>query len=63
MVNRMLNYVRNHPYLVSFVIVFMLLFAIGIFALDVSWSEALIGSAALSAIGVGGFWWKEVGLG
>jgi len=59
----LLNFIRTHPYLVSFCIVFLILFFIGVFALSVTWSEALFGSAALSAIGVGGFWWKEEGLG
>jgi len=58
----MLNFVRNHPYLDSFIIAFLLLFFIGIFALDATWSEALIGSAVISAVGVGGIWWKQEGL-
>lgn len=57
------NFIRNHPYVVAFIVVFLLLFFISIFALDLSWSESLFGAAALSAIGVGGYWWKEVGLG
>ncbi len=59
----MLNFVRNHPYIVSFIIVFLLLFFIGIFALDSTWSEALLGSAVISAVGVGGIWWKQEGFG
>jgi hypothetical protein len=59
----MLNFIRNHPYFVAFIIVFLILFFIGILALDASWSEALFGSAALAAIGVVGYWWKVEGLG
>jgi hypothetical protein len=55
--------IRNHPYIVSYIIVFLILFFIGIFALDTTWSESLLGSAVLSAIGVGGYWWKQEGLG
>jgi len=58
----MLNFIRSHPYIIAFFVVFLILFLIGIFALDASWSESLIGSAVLSAIGVGGYWWKEVWL-
>ena len=59
----MLNFIRAHPYMVSFCIVFLILFFIGVFALSVTWSEALFASAALSAIGVGSLWWKWEGLG
>jgi len=59
----MLHFIRNHPYVVAFIIVFLILFFIGIFALDASWSEALFGSVALAAIGVVGYWWKVEGLG
>ena len=55
--------IRDHPYIVSYIIVFLILFFIGIFALDTTWSESLLGSAVLSAIGVGGYWWKQEGLG
>jgi len=57
------TFIRKHPYLVSFVILFLLIFLIGIFGVDATVGESLLGAAALSAIGVGGFWWKEVGLG
>jgi hypothetical protein len=59
----MLNFIRNHPYMIAFIIVFLLLFFIGIFALDTLWSESLFGAAVLSAIGVGGIWWKQEGFG
>jgi hypothetical protein len=58
-----MNFIRNHPYIVSYIVVFLLLFFIGIFALEATWSESLFGAAVLSAVGVGGYWWKEVGLG
>jgi hypothetical protein len=56
-----MNFVRNHPYIVSYIVVFLLLFFIGIFALDISWSESLFGAAVLSAVGVVVYWWKYVG--
>lgn len=59
----MKTFLRNHPYLVAFAIVFLLLFLIGIFGIDATLGESLLGAAALSAIGVGGYWWKEEGLG
>ncbi|MBI5951700.1 MAG: hypothetical protein HY865_08580 [Chloroflexi bacterium] len=55
--------IRNHPYVIAFLFVFLLLFFIGIFALDTSWSESLFGAAVLSAVGVGGIWWKQEGFG
>jgi hypothetical protein len=59
----MLNFIRNHPYLTAGFIVFILLFVLGVFALEFSVGESLLGSAVLSAVGVGGIWWKEVGFG
>jgi Kef-type K+ transport system membrane component KefB len=59
----MLNFVRAHPYIVSFCIVFLILLFVGVFALDFTWSESIFASAALSVIGVGSFWWKEEGFG
>jgi hypothetical protein len=54
-----LKRIFTNPYVIAGIIVFLLLFVIGIVWLDVSWTEALFGSAALSVIGVGSFWWKE----
>jgi len=59
----MLNFLRKHPYMIGWLLVFLLLFFIGIFALDASWSESLLGSAVLSAVGTVSIWWKQEGLG
>jgi hypothetical protein len=59
----MLNFLRNHPYLVAYLIAFLILFFVGVLALKTSWIESLLGSAVLSAVGVGGVWWKQEGLG
>lgn len=60
----MLDFMRKHPYIVGYFIAFLILFFIGIFALeDVAWGEALLGAAVLSGVGVGGVWWKQEGLG
>ncbi len=59
----MLNLVRNHPYIVGYLITVLILFLVGIFALDTSWIESLLGAAILSAVGVGGIWWKLEGFG
>jgi len=57
------NFIRNHPYIVGYVIAFLIMFFIGIFSLDASWSESLLASAVLSAVGVVGIWWKWEGFG
>jgi hypothetical protein len=59
----MLNFIRSHPYVDSFIIIFLFLLFLGVFALDFSWGESLFGAAALSAIGVGSVWWKMEGFG
>lgn len=55
----MLMKILKNKYVIAWVIVFALLTLIGIFALDTSWWESGLYSAILSAVGVGGFWWKE----
>jgi hypothetical protein len=55
----MLNFIRKHPYIIGGIITFLILFFLGIFALDTSWSESLFGSAVITVIGVGGIWWKQ----
>lgn len=55
----MLIFIKGHPYIVAGTIVFLLMFLLGIFALDASWSESLLGAAVLSVVGVFGIWWKE----
>ena len=59
----MFGYIRNHPYIISFVVLVLILFFIFFIPLEVSFGESLFGAVSLSAIGVGGYWWKEVGLG
>jgi hypothetical protein len=59
----MLKFARAHPYIVSFCIVFIIVFFVGVFALNSTWSESLLASAALSAVGTGSAWWKREGLG
>lgn len=55
----MLNFIRNHPYIVAGIIVFLLLFFLGIFLIDATWSESLLGSAVLTIVGVVSIWWKR----
>jgi hypothetical protein len=59
----MLNFIRNHPYITGGLIVFVILFLLGIFVLDTTLEETLIGSAGIAIVGALGFWWKEEGLG
>ncbi len=53
--------IRN--YLIAIVIVFLLVLLAGYFFVDLTWSESVFLSAFLTVIGVGGYWWKEEGLG
>jgi hypothetical protein len=54
----MLN-IRKHPYIFGGILAFLLLFLVGVFALEVSISESLLGSAVLAVVGVAGIWWKQ----
>ena len=54
----MLN-LRKHPYIIGGIIAFLVLFLLGIFALEASITESLLGSAVLAVVGVVGIWWKQ----
>jgi hypothetical protein len=49
--------------LIAFVIVFVLLLLGGYFFVNLAWGEAALLAVFLAVIGVGGYWWKEKGLG
>ena len=58
-----ISFLRSHPYIIAGILIFLLLFSIGIFALDLTLGESLLLGGVISVIGAGGIWWKEVGLG
>ena len=53
--------IRN--YLIAAVIVFLVVLLVGGFFVGLTWGEAAILAAFLTAIGVGGYWWRDEGLG
>jgi hypothetical protein len=57
----MLKKLRN--YLIAAVIVFVVVLVVGVVGVKLAWSESALLSAFLTVIGVGGYWWKEEGLG
>lgn len=59
----MLNFIRNHPYVVAYVVCFLIIFFICIFPLDIAWGDSLLAAAILPGVGVGGIWWKQEGFG
>jgi Kef-type K+ transport system membrane component KefB len=54
----MLIAVLKNPYFISGILVFALLFGLGLY-LDFSWVESLFASAALAVVGVGTLWWQR----
>ena len=50
---------RKHPYIIGGILVFVILFLLGIFALEDSFTESLLGSAVIAVVAVAGYWWKE----
>jgi hypothetical protein len=50
-------------YLIATVVVFLILLFVGVIWVDFTWGESALLSAFLTAIGVGGYWWREEGLG
>ena len=50
-------------YLIAAVIVFLVVLLGGYFFINLTWGESATLAAFLTAIGVGGYWWREYGLG
>jgi hypothetical protein len=50
-------------YLLAAVVVFVVVLLTGVFWLQFKWIESALFSAFLTVIGVGGYWWREEGLG
>jgi hypothetical protein len=55
----MLKKFLKHPYIIGGILAFLILFFVGVFALEVTVGESMFGSAVLTIVGVGGVWWKE----
>ena len=55
----MLKKLLKNPYILSGLILFVLLFFLGIFAIGFTLPDSLLLSAVISILGVGGYWWKE----
>jgi hypothetical protein len=53
--------VRN--YLIAIVAVFLVVLLVGYFFVDLKVGESALLSAFLTFVGVGGYWWKQEGLG
>jgi hypothetical protein len=49
----------NPPYFIGGIIVFLILFGVLLFGVKTTLGESLFASAALAAIGVAAFLWKE----
>ena len=50
-------------YLIAAVIIFVIVFAVGVIGVQLTWGESALLAAFLTAIGVGSYWWRyEVGL-
>ena len=50
-------------YLIAIVIVFLVVLLVGYFFVALTWGESAMLAAFLTVIAVGGYWWREVGLG
>jgi Kef-type K+ transport system membrane component KefB len=55
----MLKKILTNAYVIGGIVVFVLLFFIGIFGIGFTWGEALFGAAALSVIGTATVWWRR----
>ena len=51
---------RVNTYLISGIIVFVIMFVVGL-VIGFSWTQAAGAAAALAVVGVLVIWWKEVG--
>jgi hypothetical protein len=50
-------------YLIATVAAFLVVLFVGVIWIDFTWGESAMLSALLTVVGVGGYWWREEGLG
>jgi hypothetical protein len=57
---RMLKKIFTHHFVIAGIIIFLLMFFIGIFGISLAWSEALLLAVVITVVGVGTLWWQDV---
>jgi len=55
-----LKKILTNPYFIGGSIVFFILLGVFVFGVNLSWSEALMASAALTIVGIAAIWWKDL---
>lgn len=50
-------------YLIAAVVVFLIVLMVGVFGMQLTWGESALLAAVVTIMGVGGYWWKDEGLG
>jgi hypothetical protein len=55
----MVKKIFTNSYVIAGIIIFLLLAGILYFGVQLTVGESLFGAVAISAIGVGSWWWKE----
>jgi hypothetical protein len=55
----MLKKLLTNHFVIAGIIIFLLMFFIGIFGISLSWSESLLVAAVITVIGVGAMWWQD----
>jgi hypothetical protein len=55
----MVKKIFTNMYVIGGLIIFLLLLGIGLFGVQASLGESLFGALVITAIAIGGWWWKE----
>jgi Kef-type K+ transport system membrane component KefB len=55
----MLKKILTNHFVIVGIVVFLLLFFVGIFGISLSWGEALLLAAVITAVSIGTMWWQD----
>jgi hypothetical protein len=55
----MLKKIFTNHFVIAGLVIFLILLGVFVFALDLSWGESLLASAALTVVGIGAAWWQD----
>jgi hypothetical protein len=55
----MLKKILTNHFVIAGIIIFLLMFFIGIFGISLSWSESLLIAAVITVVGIGTMWWQD----
>ena len=56
----MLRKIFTNHFVIAGIIIFLLIFFIGLFGIDLALGESLLLAAVITIVGVGALWWQDI---